>query len=134
MIIGIGVDIIDIRRIKKSIQRFGERFTEHCFTKEERDKCNSSPDPAASYAKRFAAKEACSKALGTGLAQGVSWKDMNIINSAGGKPSIVLSGGAKKHLSAIISSQFNPVIHLTISDEFPFAQAFVIIEVCHSPS
>ena len=128
MIIGIGSDLIDIRRVEKSIERFGERFTKRCFTEVEQQKSDRRKNRAASYAKRFAAKEACSKALGTGLAQGVFWKDMGVVNSPGGKPTMVLTGGAGERLQALMPEGHAPTIHLTITDEYPFAQAFVIIE------
>ncbi|HEX2147443.1 MAG TPA: holo-ACP synthase [Pseudorhizobium sp.] len=128
MIIGMGSDLIDIRRIEKSLQRFGERFTHRCFTDVERAKSDGRRNRAASYAKRFAAKEACSKALGTGLAQGVFWKDMGVINLPGGKPTMQLTGGAAIVLSSLLPAGHEPVVHVTITDEFPYAQAFVVIE------
>ncbi|MDL2400000.1 holo-ACP synthase [Rhizobium mayense] len=128
MIIGIGSDLIDIRRIEKSIERFGTRFTERCFTDIERAKSEGRKNKAASYAKRFAAKEACSKALGTGLAQGVFWRDMGVVNLPSGKPTMRLTGGAAKRLAAMMPENHRAAIHLTITDDFPLAQAFVIIE------
>ncbi|MCO5730833.1 holo-ACP synthase [Rhizobium sp. SSA_523] len=128
MIIGMGSDLIDIRRVEKSIERFGERFTHRCFTEIERRKSDGRRMRAASYAKRFAAKEACSKALGTGLAQGVFWKDMGVVNLPGGKPTMQLTGGAAERLEALLPDGHDAVIHLTITDEFPYAQAFVVIE------
>ncbi|WFU02931.1 holo-ACP synthase [Rhizobium sp. CB3171] len=128
MIIGIGSDLIDIRRVEKSIERFGTRFTERCFTDIERAKSEGRKNKAASYAKRFAAKEACSKALGTGLAQGVFWRDMGVVNLPSGKPTMQLTGGAAKRLAAILPENHRAAIHLTITDDFPLAQAFVIIE------
>ncbi|MBT9368528.1 holo-ACP synthase [Rhizobium sp. CSW-27] len=128
MIIGMGSDLIDIRRVEKSIERFGERFTHRCFTDIERRKSDGRKMRAASYAKRFAAKEACSKALGTGLAKGVFWKDMGVVNLPGGKPIMVLTGGAGERLKMLMPPGHEPVIHLTITDEFPYAQAFVVIE------
>lgn len=128
MIIGIGSDLIDIRRIEKSLERFGARFTERCFTDIEQKKSDRRKNRAASYAKRFAAKEACSKALGTGLAQGVFWRDMGVVNLPSGKPTMVLTGGAAGHLQRILPAGHHAVIHLTITDDFPLAQAFVIIE------
>lgn len=128
MIIGIGSDLIDIRRVEKSIERFGTRFTERCFTDIERAKSEGRKNKAASYAKRFAAKEACSKALGTGLAQGVFWRDMGVINLPSGKPTMHLTGGAAKRLTAMLPENHRAAIHLTITDDFPLAQAFVIIE------
>lgn len=128
MIIGLGSDIVDIRRVEKSIERFGERFTHRCFTDIERAKSDRRKNRAASYAKRFAAKEACSKALGTGLAQGVFWKDMGVVNLPGGKPTMVLTGGAATRLSEMMPAGHKPVIHITITDEYPYAQAYVLIE------
>ncbi|MDF1631873.1 holo-ACP synthase [Mycoplana sp. MJR14] len=128
MIIGIGSDLIDIRRVEKSLERFGERFTHRCFTEIERRKSDGRKNRAASYAKRFAAKEACSKALGTGLAQGVFWKDMGVVNLPGGKPTMRLTGGAGERLKAMTPPGHEAHIHITITDDFPLAQAFVIIE------
>jgi len=128
MIIGIGSDLIDIRRVEKSIERFGERFTHRCFTEIERARSDQRANRGASYAKRFAAKEACSKALGTGIAQGVFWKDMGVVNLASGKPTMILSGGAALILEAMLPAGHKPAIHLTITDDYPLAQAFVIIE------
>ncbi|WP_421867867.1 holo-ACP synthase [Pararhizobium sp.] len=128
MIIGIGSDLIDIRRIASSLERFGERFSHRCFTDVEIRKSEGRKNRAESYAKRFAAKEACSKALGTGLAQGVFWKDMGVVNLPGGKPTMQLTGGAATRLAEILPDGHRGVIHLTITDDFPLAQAFVIIE------
>ncbi|WP_337266451.1 holo-ACP synthase [Oryzifoliimicrobium ureilyticus] len=128
MIIGIGSDLIDIRRVEKSLDRFGERFTHRCFTDVERQKSDRRANRAASYAKRFAAKEACSKALGTGIAQGVFWKDMGVVNLPSGKPTMQLTGGAAVILTAMVPAGFEAFIHLTITDDYPLAQAFVIIE------
>ena len=128
MIIGIGSDLIDIRRVEKTLERFGERFVKRCFTDIERQKSDRRRNRAASYAKRFAAKEACSKALGTGLAQGVVWKDMGVVNLPGGKPTMNLTGVASEKLQAMLPAGHKAAIHLTITDDFPLAQAFVIIE------
>ncbi|MGV1870295.1 holo-ACP synthase [Agrobacterium rosae] len=128
MIIGMGSDLIDIRRIETSISRFGDRFTHRCFTDVEQKKSDGRKNRAASYAKRFAAKEACSKALGTGLAQGVFWKDMGVVNLPSGKPTMRLTNGAEERLAKLLPAGHEAVIHLTITDEFPYAQAFVIIE------
>jgi holo-[acyl-carrier protein] synthase len=128
VIIGLGSDLIDIRRVEKSIERFGERFTHRCFTEIERAKSDRRKNRAASYAKRFAAKEACSKALGTGLANGVFWKDMGVINLPGGKPTMALTGGAAEKLAELMPAGHEPFIHITITDEYPYAQAFVVIE------
>ena len=128
MIIGLGSDLIDIRRVEKSLARFGERFTSRIFTEIEQAKSDRRKERAASYAKRFAAKEACAKALGTGLARGVFWRDMGVVNLPGGKPTMNLTNGAAKRLEAITPPGCRAVIHLTITDDFPLAQAFVIIE------
>lgn len=128
MIIGMGSDLIDIRRVEKTIERFGERFTNRVFTEVERAKSDGRKNRAASYAKRFAAKEACSKALGTGIAHGVFWRDMGVINMPGGKPTMKLTNGAGERLAAMMPAGHKPVIHITITDEYPYAQAFVIIE------
>lgn len=128
MIIGLGSDLIDIRRIENSLTRFGERFTHRCFTDVEIAKSEGRKNRAASYAKRFAAKEACSKALGTGLAQGVFWKDMGVVNLPGGKPTMRLTGGAQDRLMSMLPPGHEALVHVTITDDFPLAQAFVIIE------
>ncbi len=128
MIIGLGSDLIDIRRIEKSIERFGDRFTHRVFTDVERAKSDRRRERAASYAKRFAAKEACSKALGTGLSNGVFWRDMGVVNLPGGKPTFSLTGGAKARLESMTPNGKEATIHLTITDDYPLAQAFVIIE------
>ncbi|CAN7234919.1 holo-ACP synthase [Neorhizobium sp. LjRoot104] len=128
MIIGMGSDLIDIRRVEKSIERFGERFTHRCFTEIERAKSDRRQNRAASYAKRFAAKEACSKALGTGIAHGVFWKDMGVVNLPGGRPTMVLTNGAAERLAGMMPAGHEAVIHITITDEYPYAQAFVVIE------
>jgi holo-[acyl-carrier protein] synthase len=127
MIIGLGSDLIDIRRVEKSIERFGERFLSRIFTDLEREKSDKRAQRAASYAKRFAAKEACAKALGTGLRRGVFWRDMGVVNLPGGKPSMKLTGGALQRLEQITPDGHNPQIDLTITDDFPLAQAVVII-------
>ena len=128
MIIGIGNDIIDIRRVEKVLERHGTRFTKRIFTDIEVRKSERRRLRAASYAKRFAAKEACSKALGTGLANGVFWKDMGVVNLPGGKPTMVLTNGAGERLAAMLPAGHRANIHLTITDDHPYAQAFVIIE------
>jgi len=127
MIIGIGNDIIDIRRVERTLERFGDRFTERIFTEIEREKSDRRRMRAASYAKRFAAKEACSKALGTGLRRGVFWRDMGVVNLRGGQPTMKLTGGAHQRLLEIVPEGMDPVIHLTITDDHPLAQAIVII-------
>ena len=112
MIIGIGSDLIDIRRVEKSIERFGDRFTHRCFTEVERAKSDRRKERAASYAKRFAAKEACSKALGTGLAQGVFWRDMGVVNLPSGKPTMALTNGAAERLAALTPEGHYAVVHM----------------------
>lgn len=134
MIVGIGSDLIDIRRIEKTIERHGERFINRVFTEIEQEKSDRRKLRAASYAKRFAAKEACAKALGTGLARGVFWRDMGVVNLPGGKPTMRLTNGALQRLAALMPQGHKPVIHLTITDDFPLAQAFVIIEALADPS
>ncbi|MFC6489401.1 holo-ACP synthase [Nitratireductor sp. GCM10026969] len=128
MIIGLGSDLIDIRRIEKTLARHGERFTLRVFTDVERAKSDRRHARAASYAKRFAAKEACAKALGTGLSRGVFWRDMGVVNLPGGKPTMELTGGAARRLEALMPQGFKAHIHVTITDDYPLAQAFVIIE------
>ena len=127
MILGIGNDLIDIRRVEKTLERHGERFTHRVFTETERAKSDRRRNRAASYAKRFAAKEACSKALGTGLSQGVFWRDMGVVNLPGGKPSMTLTGGAAVRLAEMTPPGHEAEVHVTITDDFPLAQAFVII-------
>ena len=129
MIVGIGSDLIDIRRVEQTLERFGTRFTERIFTEVEQRKSEGRRMRAASYAKRFAAKEACSKALGTGIRRGVFWKDMGVVNLRGGQPTMALTGGALVRLQEITPPGMDPVIHLTITDDHPLAQAFVIISV-----
>lgn len=128
MILGIGADLSDIRRIARTLDRFGARFEERVFTDIERARSNRKPDPAASYAKRFAAKEACAKALGTGMRRGVFWKDMGVINARSGAPTLALTGGAAARLEEITPKGSRAVIHLSLSDDHPYAQAFVVIE------
>ena len=128
MIIGIGSDLIDIRRIEKSLERHGERFIKRVYTDIEQARSEGRRTRAASYAKRFAAKEACAKALGTGIAQGVYWRDMGVANLPSGKPTMVLTGGAVAQLGKLLPIGHRAVIHLTITDDYPLAQAFVIIE------
>ncbi|MDZ4381869.1 MAG: holo-ACP synthase [Parvibaculum sp.] len=127
MIIGIGNDLIDIRRVQKTLDRFGDRFVERIFTDIERKKSEARRMRAASYAKRFAAKEACSKALGTGFRRGVFWRDMGVVNIRGGQPTMALTGGALLRLNEITPEGMDAVIHVTITDDHPLAQAFVII-------
>jgi holo-[acyl-carrier protein] synthase len=128
MIVGLGSDLCDIRRVEGTLERFGERFTHKVFTPLERGKSDRRRQRAASYAKRFAAKEACAKALGTGLRNGVFWRDMGVENLPSGAPTLALTGGAKVQLDSLIPEGYRPVVHLTITDDHPWAQAFVIIE------
>ena len=127
MIIGIGNDLFDIRRIEKTLDRFGDRFIRRIFTDEEQKKSDSRRMRAASYAKRFASKEAFSKALGTGFRKGVFWRDIGVINLPSGTPTLLLTGGAKQLLQTITPSGMRSQIDLTITDEYPLVQAFVII-------
>ena len=132
MIVGIGSDLADIRRIKSVLDRFGPRFVERVFTEVEAARSERKGDRAASYAKRFAAKEACSKALGTGMRAGVFWRDMGVVNAPSGKPTLQLTGGAAERLSALIPPGMTAMIHLSLTDDHPYAQAFVIIEAVAS--
>ncbi len=127
MIIGIGSDLIDIRRVERTLERFGDRFTNRCFTDVERQKSDRRRLRAESYAKRYAAKEACSKALGTGFRKGVFWRDLGVVNLSGGKPTMALTGGALLRLEEITPEGMEAKIDLTITDEPPIAQALVII-------
>jgi holo-[acyl-carrier protein] synthase len=127
MILGTGSDIIDIRRIERTIARHGERFLARIFTETERRRATRKADAAATYAKRFAAKEACAKALGTGMRQGVFWRDIGIVNLPTGRPTVRLTGGALRHLETLVPQGCEPRIDLTITDEWPLAHAFVII-------
>lgn len=132
MIIGIGSDLCDIRRIERSLERFGERFTHRIFTEGERAKCDRRAARAPSYARRFAAKEACAKALGTGLSHGVFWRDMEVVNLATGAPTLRLTGGAEARLRAMMPDGHEARIHVTLTDDPPLAQAFVIVEAVPS--
>ncbi|PPR09701.1 MAG: Holo-[acyl-carrier-protein] synthase [Alphaproteobacteria bacterium MarineAlpha11_Bin1] len=127
MIIGIGSDLIDIRRIEKTLERFGDRFIDRCYTDVERRKSDKRLLRAESYAKRYAAKEACSKALGTGFRNGVFWRDIGVINLPGGKPAIKLTGGALSRMKEIVPDGMEGKIDLTVTDEPPIAEALVII-------
>ena len=128
MILGLGSDLSDIRRIQTSLDRFGDRFKQRVFTELERTRSDRKPDAAASYAKRFAAKEACAKALGTGMRRGVFWRDMGVINMRSGQPTMALTGGALERLKAMTPEGMRAVIHLSLTDDHPYAQAFVIVE------
>jgi holo-[acyl-carrier protein] synthase len=128
VILGVGSDLCDIRRIERSLDRFGARFVERIFTEGEQRRSDRKATRAASYAKRFAAKEACAKALGTGFSHGVFWRDLEVVNLPGGKPTMRLHGGAAKRLGALLPAGCEAVIHLSLTDEPPLAQAFVVIE------
>ncbi len=133
MILGMGVDLCDIRRIENSLERFGDRFTARVFTETERALADRRRRRAETYAKRFAAKEACAKALGTGVPRrGVHWQHMGVVNLPTGAPTMALTGGAGERLRAITPAGMEPRIHLTITDEFPYAKAIVIIEALPS--
>lgn len=127
MIIGLGSDLIDITRIQATLDRFGERFTNRVFTDEERRRSERRLNRAESYARRYAAKEACAKALGTGLARGVFWRDIGVINLPGGKPTLQLTGGAAERLAALTPPGSRAEISVSLTDEPPLAQAIVII-------
>ena len=131
MILGVGNDLCDIRRIEKSLERFGERFIQRVFTETEQKRSEGRATRAASYAKRFAAKEACAKALGTGLRRGVFWRDMGVVNMRSGRPTLALTGGALARLQEITPAGMTAQIDLTLTDEYPLAQAIVIISAVH---
>jgi holo-[acyl-carrier protein] synthase len=135
MIIGLGSDLIDIRRVEKTLERFGDRFVQRCFTPIEQRKSDRRANRAASYAKRFAAKEACSKALGTGFRRGVFWRDLGVVNLPSGKPTLELTGGALKRLQEMLPPGMKAQIDLTITDDHPLAQAIVLITgvACGTP-
>jgi holo-[acyl-carrier protein] synthase len=128
VILGLGSDLSDIRRIQASLDRFGDRFKQRVFTELERTRSDRKADAAASYAKRFAAKEACAKALGTGMRRGVFWRDMGVVNMRSGQPTMQLTGGALTRLQEMTPPGMRAVIHLSLTDDHPYAQAFVIIE------
>ncbi|HTV44102.1 MAG TPA: holo-ACP synthase [Stellaceae bacterium] len=127
MILGLGSDLIDIRRIERAIDRYGDRFLDRIFTDLERQRCDRRADRAAGYARRFAAKEACSKALGTGFRRGVFWRDLGVVNLPSGRPTLQLSGGALRRLEALTPQGMMARLDLTLTDEPPLAQAVVII-------
>jgi holo-[acyl-carrier protein] synthase len=131
LILGIGSDLSDIRRIQATLERFGERFTARCFTEIERTRSEAKADRAASYAKRFAAKEACAKALGTGI-RGIAWQEMGVVNQRSGRPTMTLTGKAADRLAHLTPEGMTAVVHLTLTDDHPYAQAFVIIEALPS--
>ncbi len=128
MIVGLGSDLTDVRRIERSLERFGERFTGRVFTPLERARAERKAGRAGTYAKRFAAKEACAKALGTGMRGGVFWRDMGVVNLPSGKPTMALTGGAAARLAAILPPGTQGFIHLSLTDDHPYALAFVVIE------
>jgi holo-[acyl-carrier protein] synthase len=134
MILGLGNDMIDIRRVERTLERFGERFVQRVFTATEQRKSERRAARAASYAKRFAAKEACSKALGTGFRRGVYWRDLGVVNEPSGRPTMVLTGEAGRHLAGMTPAGHRVVIHVTLTDDFPYAQAVVIISAVPEPS
>jgi holo-[acyl-carrier protein] synthase len=127
MILGIGSDLIDIRRIERTLARFGDRFTQRCFTERERARADGRTNRAATYAKRYAAKEACAKALGTGFRRGVFWRDIGVVNRPSGQPTLLLEGGAAARLAALVPQGMEARIDLTLTDEPPLGQALVII-------
>ena len=129
VILGTGLDMARIDRIERSLQRFGDRFTHRIFTEQERQYCRGKARSAECYAKRFAAKEACAKALGTGLRRGVFWRDMRVINQPGGRPELRLFGGAAERLDAMTPPGKRAEIHLSLTDDVPYAMAMVIISV-----
>jgi holo-[acyl-carrier protein] synthase len=128
MILGIGADLANIERIQGTLDRFGDRFKNRVFTDEEKLKSESRKDVAGTYAKRWAAKEACSKALGTGLAMGIAWKDMSVSNLRTGQPVMHVTGWAKDRLAAMTPDGHEAIVHVTLTDDHPWAQAFVVIE------
>jgi holo-[acyl-carrier protein] synthase len=128
MILGIGSDLCDIRRIERSLERYGDRFTHRVFTEGERARSDRRAARAASYARRFAAKEACAKALGTGMSNGVFWRDLEVVNLPGGRPTMVLTGGALAQLGRMVPPGHEAVVHVSLTDDPPLAQAFVVIE------
>lgn len=133
MIIGIGTDLCDIRRIEKTLERFGDRFKGRIFTETEQIKAARRPNPAASFAQSYAAKEACAKALGTGFREGVFWLDLCVDNMKSGQPFLILKGGARKKLDSLIPDGMTPKIDLSLTDEYPLAHAVVIISAVPTP-
>jgi len=134
MIIGIGTDLVDIRRIERTIERHGERFLARVFTAAERARAERRTNVVATYAKRFAAKEACAKALGTGFRRGVFFRDIGVVNLPSGKPTLQLTGGARKRLDEITPQGFQTEIDIALTDEWPLAQAFVVISAVAGPA
>jgi holo-[acyl-carrier protein] synthase len=134
MILGLGSDITDVRRIAKVMEKHGDRFLTRVFTEIERAKADRRKNRAETYAKRFAAKEACAKALGTGIRSGVWWRDMGVVNKPSGQPTMALTGGARKRLDALTPKGHQAQIDLTITDEGPMAVAFVVISAVRTES
>jgi len=130
MILGIGTDLANIERIAATLDRFGERFRNRVFTEVEQAKAERRADVAGTYAKRWAAKEACSKALGAGLRMGIAWKDMAVSNLESGQPVMELTGWAAERLREMTPEGYRAIIHVTLTDDHPWAQAFVVIEAC----
>jgi holo-[acyl-carrier protein] synthase len=128
VIVGLGSDIADIRRIEKTLSRFGDRFVQRVFTEVEQARSERRRERAASYARRWAAKEACSKALGTGLRMGVAWREMGVVNLPSGQPTMALEGGARRRFEGLVPQGWEGRIHVTMTDDPPYAQAFVIVE------
>lgn len=133
MILGIGTDIADIRRIEGTLSRFGDRFVQRVFTDIEQQRSDRRKGRAASYARRWAAKEACAKALGTGLQMGVAWREMGVVNLKSGQPTMTLSGGAADRLAMMTPSAMTARIHVSITDDYPYAVAFIVIEAVTAP-
>jgi holo-[acyl-carrier protein] synthase len=133
MILGLGSDLVDIRRIAETLRRFGPRFTGRCFTEGERRRCERRAAVAEGYARRFAAKEACAKALGTGFRRGVYWRDLEVVNLPSGQPTMRLSGAAREHLARMVPPGHEPAIHVSLTDDPPMAQAIVIISAVRVP-
>jgi holo-[acyl-carrier protein] synthase len=127
VILGVGTDLLDIRRLERTLDRWGERFCQRVYTDLERSRCNGHVNRVARYAQRYAAKEACAKALGTGFRQGVAWRDIEVDNLRSGKPFMRLSGGAARRLEALTPPGLSPTIELSLTDEYPFAHAIVVI-------
>lgn len=128
MIVGLGSDLCDIRRIQSSLDRFGDRFTDRVYTEVEKRKCEARADRAGGYARQFAAKEAGAKALGTGIARGISWKEIGVVNQASGQPTLALTGKAAERLAALMPPGHVANVHVSLTDDHPYAMAFVVIE------
>ena len=134
MILGLGTDLCDIRRIEKTLARHGARFLDRVFTPHEQARCLRRPQPAAAFAQRFAAKEACAKALGTGMRQGVAWRDIEVDNLPSGKPILRLAGGAARRLRAMTPEGYRSRLDVSLTDEYPLAHAIVIIFGAREPA